>query len=151
MPLKSIKKEEPKEIDDLVSNDDADDSSDTSVHRKSLGMQFKVRNEHTSFCTAYIQYKGHPLDKEMNPLFTSARFKAADSNFLQSQRLFLSKEVAQSEDRRMMPVIILNIDGVLGYWNTVGRFKYFVLRPGVVDSLITLSYDFRLVAVSSMS
>lgn len=50
-----------------------------------------------------------------------------------------------------MPVLIVNIDGVLGYWSTVGKFKYFVLRPGVVDSLITLSYDFRMVAVSSMS
>jgi hypothetical protein len=51
----------------------------------------------------------------------------------------------------MMPVLIVNLDGVMGYWNTIGKHKHFVLRPKIINSLITLSYDFRLVAVSSMS
>lgn len=51
----------------------------------------------------------------------------------------------------MMPVLIVNLDGVMGYWNTIGKNKHFVLRSEIVDSLIILSYDFRLVAVSSMS
>lgn len=59
--------------------------------------------------------------------------------------------MVKSEDRRMMPVLIINIDGVLGYWNTNNIKKHFVIRPDIIDSLITLSYDFRLVAVSSMN
>lgn len=51
----------------------------------------------------------------------------------------------------MLPVLIINLDGVLGYWNLSSKIKHFVLRQGIVDSLLRLSYDFRLVAVSSQS
>ena len=44
--------------------------------------------------------------------------------------------------------MIVNVDGVLGYWDDSNKF-YFVLRTKIVESLIQLSYDFRLVAVSS--
>ena len=65
-----------------------------------------------------------------------------------SQRLFLSTEVAESEDRRMLPILVINLDGAMGYWDDYNKFHY-VLRPKIVDSLIQLSYDFRLIAVSS--
>ena len=52
-----------------------------------------------------------------------------------------------SEDRRMLPVLIVNLDGAMGYWDTT----HYVLRPKIVDSLIHLSFDFRLVAVSTDS
>lgn len=51
----------------------------------------------------------------------------------------------------MMPVLIINIDGILGFWNKTCKHKHFVLRPGIIDELIKLSYDFRIVGVSSMS
>jgi hypothetical protein len=53
-----------------------------------------------------------------------------------------------SEDRRMQPVLIVNMDGLLGYWDDRNR-NYYVLRPKIIESLINLSYDFRIVAVSS--
>lgn len=59
--------------------------------------------------------------------------------------MFLSHECASSEYRRMMPILILNLDGAVGYWEK----NVYILRKGVIDSLITLSYDFRLIAVSS--
>ena len=48
----------------------------------------------------------------------------------------------------MMPVLVINIDGVLGFWDDQSK-NYFVLRHKIIDSLINLSYDFRIVAVSS--
>ena len=60
----------------------------------------------------------------------------------------MSNECAESEDRRMMPILVINLDGAMGYWDDYNKFHY-VLRPKIVDSLIQLSYDFRLVAVSS--
>ena len=53
-----------------------------------------------------------------------------------------------SEDRRMQPVLIVNIDGLLGYWDDRNK-NYYVLRPKIIEGLINLSYDFRIVAVSS--
>jgi len=47
----------------------------------------------------------------------------------------MSKECAQSEDRRMLPVLILNLDGAVGFWDEIKRTHY-VLRPKVLDSLI---------------
>jgi hypothetical protein len=60
----------------------------------------------------------------------------------------MSKECATSEDRRMLPVLVINLDGVLGYWDDGKRF-YYVTRPKVVEAIIQLSYDFRVVAISS--
>ena len=60
----------------------------------------------------------------------------------------MSKECAQSEDRRMMPVLIINLDGAMGYWDDTVK-NHYVVRQKAIESLITLSHDFRLVAVSS--
>ena len=48
----------------------------------------------------------------------------------------------------MLPVLIVNLDGAVGYWDD-NRKNFYVLREGIVDSLIQLSHDFRIVAVSS--
>ena len=48
----------------------------------------------------------------------------------------------------MQPVLIVNMDGLLGYWDDKNR-NYFVVRPKIMESLINLSYDFRIVAVSA--
>ena len=53
------------------------------------------------------------------------------------------------EDRRRLPVLMINLDGVLGYLDDSARI-YYVLRPKIVENLIQLSYDFRLIAFSSM-
>lgn len=47
----------------------------------------------------------------------------------------MSRECAESEDRRMMPVLILNLDGAVGYWDDY-RKNHYVLRNKIVDSLI---------------
>lgn len=47
-----------------------------------------------------------------------------------------------------MPVLIINLDGVIGYWDDYKKF-YYIFRPKVIEALIQLSFDFRLVAVSS--
>ena len=60
----------------------------------------------------------------------------------------MSTEMASEESRRMLPVLIVNLDGVLGYWDE-NKCHYYVLRPKAVESLIQLSYDFRIVAISS--
>lgn len=60
----------------------------------------------------------------------------------------MSTEMASEESRRMLPVLIINIDGILGYWDEL-KNHYFVLRPKIVESLIQLSFDFRIVAISS--
>ena len=45
----------------------------------------------------------------------------------------------------MLPILILNLDGAVGYWENT----HYVLRPRIIESLIQLSFDFRLVAVST--
>ena len=60
----------------------------------------------------------------------------------------MSTEMASEENRRMLPVLIINLDGAMGYWDEFSS-HYYVLRPKVVESLIQLSHDFRIVAVSS--
>jgi hypothetical protein len=47
----------------------------------------------------------------------------------------MSKECANSEDRRMMPVLVINLDGVVGYWDD-SKKNYYVTRPKVVEALI---------------
>lgn len=42
----------------------------------------------------------------------------------------------------------MNLDGAIGMWDDFKK-NHYVLRPKVVEGLIQLSYDFRLVAVSS--
>jgi hypothetical protein len=81
-------------------------------------------------------------------MYTPKAFRSGPHNFVWSQRLFMSKECATSEDRRMLPVLVLNLDGVIGYWDD-SKKSYYLLRPKIIESLIQLSYDFRLVVISS--
>ena len=132
--------------------DSGDGSSSAGEHISSLklGNPIKTkRGEHQSASQEYCQYRGQQLPKQYRSTFTQNKFRKADDETVYSQRLFLSKECAQSEDRRMLPVLIVNLDGAVGYWQV--QQKAYVLREGVVDSLIQLSHDFRIVAVSSQS
>ena len=91
--------------------------------------------DNKTFCTEYIQHKNCPrLPKSIRHLFTPKAFRS-DSEFAWSQRLFMSKECATSEDRRMLPVLAINLDGVVGYWDDSKRF-YYVTRPKVVEAII---------------
>lgn len=137
--------------DHLSPNFDPSSEEEESIKQIQLGKPFKLRRRNCSYCQGYIQHKGCRLPKKYSNLFTANKFRKPGEKLLISQRLFLSNENGNSEDRRMLPVLIINIDGVLGYWNVSSKIKHFVLRHGVVDSLIRLSYDFRLVAVSSQS
>ena len=65
-----------------------------------------------------------------------------------SERLYFAKEFIEKPDyRRNMPVLIINLDGVFGYWDH--NREIYVIRSKTVDAIMTLSYDFSLVAVSS--
>jgi len=50
------------------------------------------------------------------------------------------------DTRRHLPILILNLDGALGFWDYTKEM--YVLRHKVFDNLPNLSHDFILVAVS---
>ena len=129
--------------------DDGYVSSDAPEAVQQLRIGFKIPRDNYSFCHEYIQYKGsNRLPRECRSLFTARRYQKGDSEFVWSTRLYLSKECALSEDRRRHPILIVNLDGAVGAWDDFNR-NHYVLRPKVVEGLIQLSYDFRLIAVSS--
>ena len=118
-----------------------------SVHQLRLG--FKIARDNYSFCHEYLQFKGqHKLPKECRYLFTGRSYQKGESQFAWSTRLYLSRECALSEDRRRYPILIVNLDGAVGTWDDFNK-NHYILRPRVVEGLIQLSYDFRLIAVSS--
>lgn len=118
-----------------------------SVQRLKLG--YKIPRETYGYCREYVQFKGqNRLPKECRPLFTGRSYQRGESQFAWSTRLYLSRECALSEDRRRYPILIVNLDGAMGTWDDYGRSHY-ILRPKVVEGLIQLSYDFRLIAVST--
>jgi CDP-glycerol glycerophosphotransferase (TagB/SpsB family) len=147
--------------------DDGYISSDAPSAAVELKLGHKIPRDWSSFCQEYVMMKGQytkRMAKESKSLFTKRRYfknkvkpdanevtivKEEDhDSFTWSQRLYLSRECATSEDRRQLPVLIVNLDGAVGYWDEQRRF-YYVLRHKVVEGLIQLSYDFRLIAVSS--
>lgn len=156
-PAKARQQKSPTSLADAPINDflspvyDLSSDEDETTKGIELGKPFKLRRKNCSFCQGYVQYKGCRLPKKYSNLFTINKFRKPGEKFVISQRLFLSNENANSEDRRMLPALIINMDGALGYWNVSSKIKHFVLRHGIVDALIRLSYDFRLVAVSSQS
>lgn len=130
--------------------DDGYVSSDAPEAVSRLRIGHKIAKDNYSFCHEYVQYAGHnKLPKECRHLFTKRKYqKEEGSKFCWSQRLYLSRECALSEDRRRLPIFIVNLDGALGYWDDFNK-NHYVLRPRAVEGLIQLSYDFRLIAVSS--
>lgn len=64
----------------------------------------------------------------------------------QSTRLMVAKETLRSKTRQKLPIIVIMIDGVIGFWD---ELKIFHIRSGVINQLITLSNNFRIVAVAS--
>lgn len=75
------------------------------------------------------------MPKDCRHLFTKKRYRKGDSLFSWSTRMFMSKESALSEDRRRMPILIVNLDGAVGFWDDIKR-NYYVLRPKIVEGLI---------------
>lgn len=129
--------------------DDGDLSSEApeSVHRLAVG--FKVARDNYSYCHEYVQFKGqNKLPRDCRHLFTGRSYQKGESQFAWSTRLYLSRECAFSEDRRRYPILIVNLDGAVGAWDDFNK-NHYILRPKVVEGLIQLSYDFRLIAVSS--
>jgi hypothetical protein len=47
----------------------------------------------------------------------------------------MSKECATIEERRMFPVLIINLDGAFGCWDD-SSYKYYILRPKILESII---------------
>ena len=84
---------------------------------------------HSTYCKDYSSKPLKGLDSK----------KAANS-----VRLFAANQF--HEKRLNLPLIIVNLDGFFGSWDY--QKEVYVLRQKMLDSLITLSYDFMLIAVS---
>ena len=68
-------------------------------------------------------------------------------SFKSSERLFIGRSFCQSMDRRRnLPVVVLNLDGVIGSWDSVQEL--YILRQKFLETITTLSFDFNVVAVS---
>jgi hypothetical protein len=52
---------------------------------------------------------------------------------------------SQKAYRSRMPSLVIMIDGIIGYWD---EKKVFYLRSSVLNNLIALSTNFRLIAVA---
>jgi len=61
----------------------------------------------------------------------------------ESTRLMVAKETLQSKLRQKFPVLILNLDGITGYFD---ESRIYYIRAGVITSLIALSMNFRVIA-----
>jgi hypothetical protein len=75
------------------------------------------------------------LPKNCRYLFTNRIYKKDENSFIWSKRLFMSKECATIEERRMFPVLIINLDGAFGCWDD-SSYKYYILRPKILESII---------------
>lgn len=60
-----------------------------------------------------------------------------------SQRILVAKETLKNQDRQKLPIIILNLDGIVGYFD---EMKTFYLRQNALNQLIALSANFRILA-----
>lgn len=131
--------------------DHPDDSSEMSDNVRNLRIGTQIRNFKDTFsvCHSYVQFKGTKLKAKYRGIFTHNKYRGGNNDFVWSQRLCLSKEMAENPERRKMPVLIINMDGVLGYWDE--EMTHYVIRNRSVEILIQLSYDFRLVAISTES
>jgi hypothetical protein len=61
-----------------------------------------------------------------------------------SKRILVAKE-ALSKTRMTLPVLILDLDGVVGYFD---QAKTYLLRQSDLTQIISLSNNFRMVAFS---
>jgi len=61
-----------------------------------------------------------------------------------STRIMVAKETLQSSLRHKLPLILINLDGITGYFDEA---KIYYLRAGVIAYLIALSVNFRVVAL----
>ena len=103
-----------------------------------------------SFCREYAQHKScKKVPRQVRHLLTKSKYRKKEGEMIWSKRLFLAKETVLNEERRMRPILIINIDGAMGFWDDL-KSNYYVLRPKALDSLIQLSYDFRIIAISCM-
>jgi hypothetical protein len=63
----------------------------------------------------------------------------------ESTRLMVAKETLKSKQRQKLPVLMILIDGVIGFWD---EQKIFNIRSGVINYLISLSTNYRVVAIA---
>lgn len=136
--------------------DDGYVSSDAPPAAVQLQLGRRIPRDWASYCQEYVMMKGqytkrmakeaknlftkrryfkHKVRPEANEQGTTAKDDGDHDSFTWSQRLYLSRECATSEDRRQLPVLIVNLDGAVGYWDEQKRL-YYVLRHKVVEGLI---------------
>mgnify|MGYP006183674363 CR=1 FL=1 len=82
-------------------------SSDAPEAVVKLSLGYKTAKDTTSFCTGYAQHRGLKVPRAHRHLFSDKVYRKQEGTFSWSQRLFLSRECASSEDRRMLPVLIV--------------------------------------------
>lgn len=62
-----------------------------------------------------------------------------------SSRVLVAKETFSAK-RAKLPILVVNLDGVLGYWDEA---KTYNMRDKSLGLLISLSHNFRIVGYSS--
>ena len=63
-----------------------------------------------------------------------------------STRIMVAKETLKNTSRSKLPILIVNLDGIFGYFD---EHKVYYLRSAVLYYLIALSANFRTIAICS--
>ena len=61
-----------------------------------------------------------------------------------STRLMVGKETLSSRPRQKLPILIINLNGVTGYFD---ESRTYHIRLSVIQFLVALSVNFRLIAI----
>ena len=62
-----------------------------------------------------------------------------------SQRLMVARETLKSKTRQKLPLIVVMLDGVAGYWD---EQKVYWVKSSVIQYLVALSTNYRVVGVA---
>ena len=86
--------------------------------------------------------------------FSKAKYKSQiikdgkKQGFTSSERVVIAKDfVEKFFQRRHLPILIINLDGVFGIWDY--QKEIFVIRIRALESLAILSQDFTLIGISN--
>ena len=145
------KKKGKKGFDNYVAGDSSEASDGVKYIKMGQEIGNKVKVANSTFCKEY--YSNSQFNERYKDNFSKIKFRAKLNNdrkyFTSSERLYISKDFIEKFDsRKDFPILIVNLDGALGYWDL--QREMYVIRSKVVESIITLSQDFIIVAVSRM-
>jgi hypothetical protein len=83
-------------------------------------------------------------------MFSKSKYKCriGKKSFTSSERVVLAKEfVEKFAQRRHLPTLIVNLDGVFGIWDY--QREMYIIRHRALETLAILSHDFILIGISN--